>query len=132
MFAFPSTLEQQIRMAVGADSLADPRYLGAVIDIAMRGLPHAYRETRGETGQTVMVDVSGPSGGQWTLSSDGPGWNLYRGEPASSTARIRLTDDTTWKLLFNALSEDDADAKVQIEGPAELGRAFLRARSVIV
>jgi hypothetical protein len=49
-----------------------------------------------------------------------------------ATTRIRLNDDTAWKLLFNALSEGDAARAVQIEGPTELGRALLRARSVIV
>jgi hypothetical protein len=34
--------------------------------------------------------------------------------------------------LFNALSEDDAARAVHIEGRVDLGRAILRARSVIV
>ena len=124
--------QQQVRMAVGAGALADPRYLGAVLDIAMRGLPHALREVHADPGQSLVIDVSGPSGGQWTLSSDGSQWRLGRGALSPATARIRLTDDTTWKLLFNALSDSDAVRLVAVEGSAELGQAFVRARSVIV
>src|SRR5262245_11054227 len=124
--------QQQIRMAVDADSLGDPRYLGAVIDVAVRGLPHAFRDVAAEPGQTVAIDISGPSGGRWTLSREEQRWTLSRGEPESPTARIRLTDETAWKLLFNALPESDAARSVRIEGRTELGRALLRARSVIV
>jgi uncharacterized protein (TIGR03083 family) len=124
--------QQQIRMAVGADSLADPRYLGAVIEVAVRGLPHAFRSVRAEAGQHVVIDVSGASGGLWTLTHDGQRWAVRRGEASPAIARISLTDDVAWKLLFNALAGRDAADVVRVEGPEEFGRAFLQARSVIV
>jgi uncharacterized protein (TIGR03083 family) len=124
--------QQQIRMAVGADSLGDPRYLGAVLDIAMRGLPHAFRGVAAEPGQSVAIDIDGSSGGHWTLSREDRGWTLWRGELASVTAVVRLHEETAWKLLFNALSEGEAARAVRIEGRTDLGVAFLRARSVIV
>jgi hypothetical protein len=103
-----------------------------VIDVAMRGLPNAFRDVAAAPGDTVVIDVSGPSGGRWTLFREAPGWTLWRGEPAASTARIRLDADTAWQLLFNALRGEDAVRAVQIEGRTELGREVLRARSVIV
>lgn len=124
--------QQQIRMAVGAESLPDPRYLHAVIDIAARGLTHAYRTVAAEPGQTVVFDVSGPAGGQWTLVREEAQWTLAQGEPASATARLRLGEDAAWKLLFNALSEKDAAQAVSVSGRAELASPLLRARSVIV
>ena len=124
--------QQQIRMAVGADALDDPRYLAGVIDVAVRGLPHAYRDVRAERGQTIVIDISGASGGQWTLSREERRWTLSRGEPPAATARVRLDDETAWKLLFNALSERDAARAVHVEGRTDLGHALLRARSVIV
>jgi uncharacterized protein (TIGR03083 family) len=124
--------QQQIRMAVGADALADPRYLAAVIDVAVRGLPHAFRDVPAEAGQTVAIDIGGPSGSQWTLAREEQRWTLWRGKPPAATASIRLSDQTAWQLLFNALSEGDAGRAVLIEGRTDLGRALLRARSVIV
>jgi uncharacterized protein (TIGR03083 family) len=124
--------QQQIRMAVGADDLADPRYLSAVIDVAIRGLPHAFRDVSAEPGQNVAIDISGPSGGKWTLAREEQRWTLWRGEPPSATTRIRLNDQTAWQLLFNALPEDDAARAVRVEGRMDLGRALLCARSVIV
>ena len=123
--------QQQIRMAVGAASLVDPKFLAAVIDVAIRGLPHAFRDVPAERGQTVTIDISGASGSQWTLLREAQHWTLWRGEPSEVTSRIRLDDDTAWKLLFNAMPERDAAEAVLVEG-SELGFALLRARSVIV
>jgi uncharacterized protein (TIGR03083 family) len=124
--------QQQIRMAVGADPLADPRYLNAVIDIAARGLPHAFRDVPASAGQTVTIDVTGASGGLWTLQREQSRWTLLCGAAPSATTRIRLDDDTAWQLLFNALPPGSAARAITIEGQLDLGRAILRARSVIV
>lgn len=124
--------QEQIRIAVGARSLDDPRYLRAVIEIAVRGLPHAFREARPEPGQTVLLDVSGPAGGQWTLAGEAERWVLHAGQPASATTRIRLSDDAAWKLLFNALDEREAREAVEIDGLPDLASPLLRARSVVV
>jgi hypothetical protein len=124
--------QQQIRMAVSAEPLADPRYLGAVIDVALRGLPYAFRDAPAEAGQSVAIDIRGASGGRWTLLREADRWTLWRGHPPSATTRIRLTDETAWKLLFNVLSRREAEAAILVEGRTELGRVLLRARSVIV
>ena len=122
----------QIRLAVGADGLADPRFLAAVLDVAVRGLPHAFRDVAAEPGDAVALVIDGASGGRWTLSREATRWTLWRGEPDAPVARVRLSDETAWRLLFNALSEGAAADAVHVEGRADLGRAFLRARSVIV
>jgi uncharacterized protein (TIGR03083 family) len=124
--------QQQIRIAVGAPSLDDPRYLRAVLAIAMRGLPHAFRDASATPGQTVVVDVTGAAGSVWTLVREDDRWTLHAGAPPDPTSVIRLDDDTAWRLLFNALSTSDAEQKVQILGDRALAASFLRARSVIV
>jgi uncharacterized protein (TIGR03083 family) len=124
--------QEQIRMAVGAPSLADPRYLSAVIEVAVRGLPHAYRDVRTSPGETVLLDVRGAAGGQWTLSRDGERWRLDGGEPSLPTTRITLSDDDAWKLLFNALPAQQAVQAIHVEGRPEFAAPLLRARSVIV
>jgi uncharacterized protein (TIGR03083 family) len=124
--------QAQVRLAVGARPLADPRYLAAVIDVAVRGLPYALRQVEAEPGETIGLEIEGPSGGRWTLSREATRWTLWRGAADAPVARLRLGDETAWRLLFNGLSERDAAAQVHVEGRDDLGRAFLRARSVIV
>jgi uncharacterized protein (TIGR03083 family) len=124
--------QEQIRMAVDVPSLPDARYLRAVIEIAVRGLPHAFRDVRAPSGQTLVFDVSGAAGGKWTLSKDVERWIIQAGEPPAPTTRVRLADSTAWQLLFNALPERDAIKVVQVEGHAALAAPLLNARSVIV
>jgi uncharacterized protein (TIGR03083 family) len=124
--------QAQIRLAVGAEALPDPRYLAAVIDVAVRGLPHALRDVEAEPGEAIGLDIEGASGGRWTLSREATRWTLWRGAADAPVARVRLGDEAAWRLLFNALPERDAAGQVHFEGRADVGRAFLRARSVIV
>ena len=124
--------QEQIRMAVDAPSLADPRFLRAVLHVSVRVLPHTFRHTEAESGETVFVDVSGFAGGQWTLTREAQGWTLSAGEPPVATTRIHIRDDAAWKLLYNGLSDAEAAAAIRVEGRAELAAPLLRARSVIV
>ena len=124
--------QQQIRMAVGAPSLDDPRYLRAVIDVAVRGLPHAYRGLAAEPGNIIVLDVRGASGGRWTLTRARERWELAVGAASAPTATVSVADDAAWQLLFNALSPVDAARCVSVEGQADLAAPLLRARSVVV
>ncbi len=124
--------QEQVRLAVGAPSLDDGRYLRATLEIALRGLPYAFREAQSAAGQTLLIDISGPSGGTWTLVRDADRWTLHQGTPASATTRVRLSDTAAWKLLFNALSQPESAAAVTVEGDRALAGPLLSARSVIV
>lgn len=51
--------QEQIRAAVDAATLADPRYLAAVLDVAVRGLPHAFRDVPAKTGRRSLSISAG-------------------------------------------------------------------------
>ncbi len=124
--------QQQIRIAVGAPPLADTRYLRAVLEVTLRGLPHAYRNLKGEADQTVVLEATGPAGGTWTLRREANDWSLHAGEPDQATTLVRTSDDALWKLLHNALKGPAAEAALQIEGRRDLAGPLIEARSVIV
>lgn len=125
--------QEQIRMAVGAPTLDDPRFLKAVIEIAVRGLPHAYRDVPAGDGETMVLVISGPAGGTWTLLREGGRWQITTGEPPTPTSRVRLSDEAAWKLLFNALrGEAQIASAVRIDGKRQLAEPLLRARSIVV
>ena len=124
--------QAQIREAVSAPPLRDPAWLHAVLAIAMRGLPHAYRDTDAESGATLTIEIAGASGGMWTLRRDADRWSLWIGAEPEATARVRMTDDTAWRLLFNALPPDRVAGLLSVSGDAALVAPLQRARSVIV
>ena len=125
--------QAQIRDAVGAPAPSNPEWLRAVLAIAMRGLPHAYRDIEAANGDTLAVEVTGVSGGTWTLQRDDRRWTLGEGAPAATpAARAVMSDDTAWRLLFNGLDAAAAAHRLELTGAAALTAPLLRARSVIV
>lgn len=124
--------QQQIRLAVGADAEPQPPHLHAVLAILVRGLPHAYREVTAETGDTLALEITGSAGGDWTLQREAGGWSLWQGAPDGPTARVRMSDDAAWRLLFNALPVAEAQRAMAVTGRQNLAAPLVRARSVIV
>lgn len=124
--------QQQIRLAVGAPLLNETRFLRPVLEISMRALPHAFRDERREPGCTVVVDVSGPAGGTWTLTRAADRWTLATGEPPRADARAKMTEDTAWRLLLHALPAADAEIAIVVSGDRELLAPLVKARAVIV
>jgi uncharacterized protein (TIGR03083 family) len=123
--------QAQIRLAVGAEPLQDRRHLRALLEIALRGLPHAYRDVSAVPGTALVIDIQGPGGGTWTLVREA-GWTIYEGRPDRPEAVARLSDESAWRLLFNALPGEQAAAVVETEGSRTLVLPLLQARSVIV
>lgn len=124
--------QAQVREAVGAPPLPDARWLHAVLLIALRGLPHAYRDVDVPPGRNLTLEITGAAGGVWTLRRDQAAFRLWAGADGVEHARVTLSDDTAWRLLFNALPADRADALVAWSGDPALCAPLLRARSVIV
>jgi uncharacterized protein (TIGR03083 family) len=125
--------QMQVRDAVGAAPLADPRWHHAVLLITIRGLPHAYDGVPGAPGASLVLEISGDAGGTFTLRHDGQRWRILSGsDPGRPDARVVLTDDTAWRLLFNGLTTAQAEARIHVEGTTVLTRPLFSARSVIV
>ena len=124
--------QAQVRDAVMAPPLRDPAWLHAVLLIALRGLPHAFRDTSVETGRTLTIEITGTAGGVWTLRRDEGDWKLWAGQESGESARVTMSDDTAWRLLFNALPPERAESLVMRSGDPVVSGPLLRARSVIV
>ena len=124
--------QQQIRDAVGAPAPSNPDWLRAFLLIALRGLPHAYRDVSAAQGDTVVLRIAGPAGGVWTIRREADRWSLWAGAPSEPSAVAELSDDTAWRLLFNALAPTAFRERVRIHGNAELAAPLGQARSVIV
>jgi mycothiol maleylpyruvate isomerase-like protein len=124
--------QAQIRDAVGAPPLQDPAWLHAMLLIALRGLPHAYRQVQAPIGESVTIEITGAAGGVWTLRRDDHRWTLWTGMDERESARVTMTDDTAWRLLFNALPPERVSHFVTTSGRSDMFTPLLRARSVIV
>ena len=121
----------QVRDAVGLGPFSDPRWLRAVLEIAVLALPHSYRAVHAPIESSLVIEITGPSGGVWTLERLSSGWDISRGSVSGPTARATLADDVAWRLFFNALSTSSIEG-VRLTGDLEIARPLLNVRSVIV
>lgn len=123
--------QQQIRDAVGAPGLTTRQWLFPVINTFLRGLPHRYRDVDAADGTHVSFVVTGEAGGMWTLRKDQPAWRLYTGRPSDATARVRLDQDTAWRLFTKGLTPEEARSRILVEGDEALGTRILDLVAVI-
>jgi hypothetical protein len=124
--------QAQIRLAVGAAPLDARRFFHPVLAFSMYALPRALDGEAAPEGTAVSVSISGEAGGTWSAVRDAAGWHLFEGEAPSPAARVAMDGETAWRVLYNALSSDEARRHVTAEGDERLIAAVLRARSVMV
>ena len=122
--------QMQIRDAVGAPGLLQPRWLVPLLDLSVRALPAAYRSVGVAVGTTIVVEVEG--GGAWSLVEQAGGWAIFGGAAATPDAVIRLDPETAWRSLYHALPPDVARSRARLTGPEALTAPFFEARSVMV
>jgi hypothetical protein len=122
--------QQQIREAVDAPGLVWPRWLRPVLEISMRALPHTYRDVGAPDGAAVTIAIEGAAGATWTLVRGAGAWRLCTGDAAAPVVRVRLSEDTAWRLFFG-VPMAGARARLAIEGDEALGAVLLRAIAIM-
>ena len=125
--------QMQIRVAVGAPLLLlnDP-WIGPLLDVSVRALPGSYQDVAATDGTAIALAVETDPVREWTLLRDASRWVLVQGAARDPAASVRVDVDTAWRLFYNALTVDEAHARVRIDGDAALAKPLLRVRSVMV
>ena len=128
--------QSQVRDAIGAPALTEPRLFLPLLDTLVRALPHTFRDTEAPEGTHVRLDVTGLGATglsplQWSLVSDAGRWSLFDSCPAEPAATVRMDGDTAWRLFTKGISKQEALARVRIEGDARLGEKVLDTVSII-
>lgn len=123
--------QQHIRDAVGQPGIGTQRLMYPVLDTFTRALPHAYRNISAAEGTAVMLDITGPAGGLWSLQREGESWHLYHGAGEQAAAEIRLDQDTAWRIFTKGLNLKDARARVKVCGDDQLAATFLQTIAIM-
>ncbi|HEY5908122.1 MAG TPA: maleylpyruvate isomerase N-terminal domain-containing protein [Vicinamibacteria bacterium] len=122
--------QQQIRLALLAPLLLDAKWLRPVLEISLRALPHRYRDVPAEDGATLVVEISGPSGGRYSLVREAGAWRLFAAAVEKPAARIVVDQDAAWRIFFKAWPAG-APPALTAEGRPELSGRFLAAWAVM-
>ena len=124
--------QQQIRDAVDAPALIDPRVFGPVIATFAHALPRTFVAVDRPQGTVITLVVSGESGGAWSIVRDGEAWRLFVGRPAGpAAAEAELTQDDYWRLVTKGMTPAVAEARARLSGDLEAARHLLRTVAII-
>ncbi len=124
--------QMQIREATGKPRLLSPPWMEPVLDISVRALPVAYASVAAPDGATVVLEVHGETAGAWSVVREAGRFRVVRGRPETPTALVRVSSDDIWRLLYNAIPQNELERRAEVHGQRELAEPLLRARSVIV
>ena len=124
--------QAQIRDAVGAARLLEPRWLDPLLDISVRALPVAYAGFDAPEGTMVSLIVRGASSPGWTLERHAGRWRLLSGLPDATDASLTLEADVAWRLFYNALPPGAPERSTELRGDRRLIDPMLAARSVVL
>lgn len=75
---------------------ADDLRVGATLEWLMAGLPHMSSSLRSILTEPVVLSLTGPGAGSWTMVSEDGEIRLGRGMWAATTVRGRTTDFIVW------------------------------------
>jgi uncharacterized protein (TIGR03083 family) len=123
--------QAQIRDAIGAPPLIDPVIFAPVIATFAFALPRTFRDVDAPPGTAVVLHVSGPSGGSWSIVRETGRWDLRVGEGGEPAARASIDEDTWWRLVTKGISATSAEARAELSGRLDLARRALGAVAVI-
>lgn len=123
--------QQQIRLAVGAPALTEPRFSEPVLETFLYAVPHRMAGLEAPEGTALAITLRGARDYLFTVQRDAAGWKLYRGHEEKAEASILLPEEAAWLLFTKGLPGDEARRQARVEGRAELSDPFFATLAVM-
>lgn len=123
--------QQHIREAVNQPLLTSRAWLSPVLDTFIRGLPRTFRNLEASNGTIVSVQITGESGGEWSLIRENTGWQLFVGHAPQAICRVQLDQNLAWRLFSKGISKEEATQQVYVDGNTALGEQVLEMVSIM-
>ena len=125
----------QIRDAVGAAPLTEPRLFVPLLDTLAWGLPHTLRDTPAPYAThiklTLTLSPKGASDLDYSVVRVGDRWSLQHEVISTPDATLTMDGDTAWRLFTKGIPRAPALAKTTITGNRALAEKILDTVSII-
>lgn len=122
--------QAQIREAVGAPMLYEPRLFAPVIATMVRGVPHKLRTFEAAEGTHLRIVVKEPNSA-YSLVREAGAWSLTQPVPAKADATVEMDGDTAWRVFTKNISLEEARERASISGDATLAEQVLQTVSLV-
>jgi uncharacterized protein (TIGR03083 family) len=123
--------QEQIRLAVGQESLMTRELYHPVLDCFLRVLPFTYQDVPAEPGASMVVRIEGDSGGEWRLWRDANGWRMVERVPEPPQATVTIPEAIAWRLFTKGIARNLAEPMIRCEGDRDLASHLFRAIAIV-
>lgn len=123
--------QQQIRLATDRPGIMTRELYHPVLDCFVRGLPHSYRHLDAPVGTSLLLEISGESGGTWALSKDADSWSFRSKYPEKVDCRVTVPGEIAWRMFTKGIPRDSVPAQVKIEGNEALAVGILQLTAIV-
>lgn len=123
--------QQQIRLAAGRPGIMVPELYHPVLDCFVRGLPYCLRNQTRDDGAAIVLSITGPSGGEWSLIARGSNWDLFRGAVPRRSAFVAMPEEIAWRIFTKGFDREKACSLCRIEGDRQLCEAVLSMVAIV-
>jgi uncharacterized protein (TIGR03083 family) len=123
--------QQHIRDAISKPGLKEPRFLAPILDAFVRAMPYTYRNVIAPLETRVTLEISGESGGMWTIQREGENWVLYVGAEQPADAKVTIEQDDAWRLFTKGIDLARVRVRSTVTGDLQLGDRIFKMVSII-
>jgi len=123
--------QQQIRQAVGANSLLVKQLYNPFLEICMKALPYHFKDLSPQVDTVISVEIVGDAGGVWSIIRRKEKWEFTFSGRQPDT-HIYIDQNIAWMLFSNGIDIHEASQYWQVIGDQNLGRHVLLMRSFMI
>ncbi len=123
--------QQQIRLAVGAESILARDLYFPFLEISMLALPYHYSFLPVSEGVVLKVNVVGEAGGSWAIIRTGNSWQ-FTGSETETSNQVYIDQNIAWMLLSKGVDIQEAQQYWQVAGDYELGFHALKMTAFMI
>ena len=123
--------QQQIRQAIGAESILEPDLYHPFLQICMKALPYHYNKAFESAEGIVRVEIVGNAGGVWSIIFKDNTWE-FTDSQAEITSQIYIDQNIAWMLFSKGIDINESSQYWQIIGDQNMGRHVLSMPAFMV
>lgn len=123
--------QQQIRHAIGDNTLYQHKWYYPCLSILMLGMPYACRHLNKPGQQSLHIKVTGDGGGDWWMVYHKTEWILVQNFTGATDCRIVIPGELAWQFFSKSLRPENFLSELDIRGDRALGMAALQTVSVM-
>ncbi len=121
--------QQQIRFAIGDDTLLNAQWSKPFYDTIILGLPHAMRSVHSTAGTKLTVIIR--DAGSWNLECTIEGWRFLGETNVQIDNVLEIPSDIAWRLFTKSIRPESVIGHIRVEGDREITSAALSLVAVM-